>query len=64
MFGAGRPIGLELAGYFRRRIEVEDAPVGVELQTISARGLVTLDLGNRLEPASAWVLAWVLTSCA
>jgi hypothetical protein len=44
VFGVARPVGFELAGYFRRPLEVEDAPVGVRLQTLSARGLVTLEL--------------------
>jgi hypothetical protein len=47
VFGAARPIGFELAGYFRRSLEVEGAPVGVRLQTLSARGLVTLELWEK-----------------
>jgi hypothetical protein len=47
VFGAARPVGFELAGYFRRALEVEDAPVGVRLQTLAARGLVTLELWEK-----------------
>lgn len=44
VFEAALPIGFELAGYYRRPLKVEDAPVGVRLQTLSVRGLGTLQL--------------------
>jgi hypothetical protein len=44
VFEAALPIGFELAAYYRRPLKVEDAPVGVRLQTLSVRGLGTLQL--------------------
>jgi hypothetical protein len=38
---AALPIGFELAGYYRRPLRVDDVPVGVRLQTLSLRALVT-----------------------
>lgn len=38
---AALPVGLELAGYYRRPLRIDDAPVGVRLQTLSLRALVT-----------------------
>jgi hypothetical protein len=39
-----RPVGFELAGYYRRPLKVEGSPVGVRLQTLSARALVTVQV--------------------
>lgn len=44
VFEAALPIGFELAGYYRRPLKVEGAPLGVRLQTLSVRGLGTLQL--------------------
>jgi hypothetical protein len=40
---AAFPLGFELAGYYRRPLEVSSAGVGARLQTISFRGLAVLD---------------------
>jgi hypothetical protein len=42
VFAVAWPIGFELSAYYRRPLKVEGAPVGVRLQTLSARALVTL----------------------
>jgi hypothetical protein len=41
---AALPIGFELAGYYRRPLKVEDTPIGVRLQTLSVRGLATVQM--------------------
>lgn len=38
------PVGVELNAYYRRPLEVEGAPAGVRLHTLSARALVTLEV--------------------
>ena len=47
IFEAAWPIGFELAGYYRRPLKVEAEPVGMRLQTLSARALVTLRLWQK-----------------
>jgi hypothetical protein len=42
VFAIALPVGFELSAYYRRPLNVEDAPVGARLQTLSARALVTL----------------------
>jgi hypothetical protein len=42
VFALVRPLGFELGAYYRRPLKVEDAPVGVRLQTLSLRALVTV----------------------
>jgi hypothetical protein len=42
VFAIALPIGFELSAYYRRPLNVEDTPVGVRLQTLSARALVTV----------------------
>jgi hypothetical protein len=42
VFALALPVGFELCGYYRRPLTVEDSPVGVRLQTLSLRALVTL----------------------
>jgi hypothetical protein len=44
VFALGLPIGFELSAYYRRPLKVETTPVGVRLQTLSARALVTLQV--------------------
>jgi hypothetical protein len=41
-FAVRLPVGFELAAYYRRPLKVEGTPVGVRLQTLSARALVTM----------------------
>lgn len=42
VFALALPIGFELGAYYRRPLTVEGSPVGVRLQTLAARALVTL----------------------
>ena len=42
VFALALPVGFELGGYYRRPLNVEGTPVGVRLQTLSVRALVTL----------------------
>ena len=42
VFALDLPVGFELCGFYRRPLNVESTPVGVRLQTLSARALVTL----------------------
>jgi hypothetical protein len=42
VFALDLPIGFELCAFYRRPLNVEGTPVGVRLQTLSARALVTL----------------------
>jgi hypothetical protein len=51
VFAFARPLGFELGAYYRRPLKVVDTPVGVRLQTLSVRGLVTLQVW-RAERAS------------
>jgi hypothetical protein len=43
-FQAAFPFGFELAGYYRRPLEVSSAGVGARLQTVSLRALAMLDV--------------------
>ena len=42
VFAVALPVGCELSAYYRRPLKVEETPVGVRLQTLSARALVTI----------------------
>lgn len=44
VFALALPVGFELCAYYRRPLNVDDTPVGVRLQTLSARALVTLQV--------------------
>jgi hypothetical protein len=44
VFAIALPIGFELSAYYRRPLHVEDTPVGVRLQTLSARALATMQV--------------------
>jgi hypothetical protein len=44
VFALALPVGFELCAYYRRPLSVDDTPVGVRLQTLSARALVTLQV--------------------
>jgi hypothetical protein len=41
VFALALPVGFELSAFYRRPLQVEDTPVGVRLQTLSARALAT-----------------------
>jgi hypothetical protein len=42
VFRSARPVGLELSAYYRRPLKVDGELVGVRLQTLSVRGLLTI----------------------
>jgi hypothetical protein len=42
VFALDLPVGFELCGFYRRPLNVRGTPVGVRLQTLSARALVTM----------------------
>jgi hypothetical protein len=42
VFELALPVGFELGAYYRRPVHVRGTPVGVRLQTLSARALVTM----------------------
>jgi hypothetical protein len=44
VFQSALPVGLELSAYYRRPLKVEGEPVGVRLQTLSLRGLLTIQV--------------------
>jgi hypothetical protein len=44
VFQSELPVGLELSAYYRRPLEVVGEPVGVRLQTLSLRGLLTIQV--------------------
>jgi hypothetical protein len=44
VFALALPVGFELCAFYRRPLNVEGTPVGVRLQTLAARALVTLEV--------------------
>jgi len=48
---AALPIGFELAGYYRRPLRIDDVSVGVRLQTLSLRALVTAQVWHNEQSA-------------